>query len=213
MSSMQTEQVVALLRGAAAGDLEVVRTVEDGRFLVAHGRDGKKVFFAVFGLHDGRAAELWRFAAPAAPPNASGHTQTDGPPEPDALQNPAEVKALVRRYYESVHLRGDHDRIDDFMAGDRQIRHEPGVRDGVAAFKADLAELTRSRTIDDLVLLVGQGDFVFIVALGTHESEPCAYIDLYRVVSGKLVEHWGFPQAMSPTEAARIQTTLRGQAA
>ena len=54
--------------------------------------------------------------------------------------------------------------------------------------------LTRSRTIDDIVLLAGQGDLVFIAARGTHEGEPCAYIDLYRVEAGKLVEHWVFPQ-------------------
>ncbi len=63
--------------------------------------------------------------------------------------------------------------------------------------------LTRSRTIDKIVLFVGQGDLVFIAARGTHEGEPCAYIDLYRVEVGKLVEHWGFPQAVPPREASK----------
>ena len=60
--------------------------------------------------------------------------------------------------------------------------------------------LARARTIDDIVLLLGQGDLVFIAARGTYEGEPCAYIDLYRVEAGKLVEHWGFPQAILPQE-------------
>ena len=41
------------------------------------------------------------------------------------------------------------------MSGDLQIRHEPGVRDGSAAFQQDLALLTRSTTIDEIVLFVG----------------------------------------------------------
>ncbi len=78
-----------------------------------------------------------------------------------------------------------------------QVRHEPGVRDGVMAFKADLAHLTRTRIIDELVLLVAQGDFAFLAARGTHEGRPCAYIDPSRVDGSKLVEHWGFPEEPS----------------
>jgi predicted SnoaL-like aldol condensation-catalyzing enzyme len=54
------------------------------------------------------------------------------------------------------------------------------------------------RTIDELRLLAGQGDLVFIAAEGTHENEACAYIDLYRVEDEKIVEHWGFPQMFAP---------------
>ena len=189
------------------GRLEIVRVLEDGPFVVAHGQhdDGeeKHVFFAVIRFEKGFLVEHWRFATPLAPPNRSGHTQTDGPTGPDRGQDTDSVKALVRDYDDIVHVGGQHDRIGDYMAGDLQIRHEPGVQDGVAAFRQDLAMLTRSRTIDDIVLLAGQGDLVFIAARGTHGSEPCAYIDLYRVEAGKLVEHWGFSQACPSPEQSR----------
>ena len=107
-----------------------------------------------------------------------------------------EAKAVVRDCHETVHIGGRHDRIGRYVAGERQVRHESGVRDGVAAFERDLAVLTGSRTIDEIVLLIGQGDLVFIAARGTHEGEPCASVDLYRVEGDKLVEHWGFPQPM-----------------
>ncbi len=200
------------IRSAASGGLEVVRVLEEGPFVVAHGRtgngDGSDVFFAVFRFENGLLVEHWRFAAPAAPPNESGHTQTDGPTEPDGGQDADSVKAVVRDYYETVHIGGNHDQIGRYMSDDRQIRHEPGVRDGVAAFERDLGMLTRSRTIDEIVLLVGQGDFAFIVARGTHEGAPCAYVDLYRVAAGKLVEHWGFPQAFPSPAASRNENGL-----
>ena len=194
-------------RSVAGGRLEIVRILEEGSFVVAHGRDGAgdegEVFFAVFRFENGFLVEHWHFGAPAAPPNKSGHTQTDGPTEPNSRQDTDRVKAVVREYYETVHIGGKHDQIGHYMSGDLQIRHEPGVRDGVAAFEQDLAVLTRSRTIDEIVLFVGQGDLVFTAARGTHEGEPCAYIDLYRVEAEKLIEHWGFPQAVPPREASR----------
>ncbi len=191
----------------SAANLEIVRVLEDGPFVVVHGWTGagdeRDVFFTVFRFVNGLLVEHWRFTAPAAPSNQSGHTQTDGPTEPDGSADTDRVKAIVRDYYETVHIGGKHDQIGHYMSGDLQIRHEPGAEDGVAAFKQDLAVLTRSRTIDEIVLLVGQGDLIFIAARGTHEGEPCAYIDLYRVEAGKLVEHWGFPQAALPREASK----------
>lgn len=83
------------------------------------------------------------------------------------------------------------------------IRHEPGVADGAGQFLRDLEVLTRDRTIDALKLVVGQGDLVFLVAEGTHRGEPCAYVDLYRVADGTIVEHWGFPQPM-PGRSDRV---------
>jgi predicted SnoaL-like aldol condensation-catalyzing enzyme len=59
-------------------------------------------------------------------------------------------------------------------------------------------QLMQHRTIDELKFLLGQGDFVFIAAKGTHEDEPSVYVDLYRVEDEKIVEHWGFPQKVPP---------------
>lgn len=181
-----------MLRAASPDALEVSRIIEDESTVVLHGRAGSTIFFAVYRFEDGRASNHWHFAAPVAPPNKSGHSQTDGPAKPNPDQDSGEAKALVREYFTKVHIAGDHAKIDDYMSDDLQIRHEPNVRDGVTA-----ATLTRTRTIDEIMLLIGQNDMVFVAARGTHEGEPCAYLDLYRVAGGKLVEHWGFPQASS----------------
>ena len=83
------------------------------------------------------------------------------------------------------------------------IRHEPGVRDGLGEFLRDVAVLMQHRTIDELKLLVGEGDLVFVAAKGTHEGKPCAYIDLYRIEQEKVVEHWGFPQMIPPHQNSK----------
>jgi predicted SnoaL-like aldol condensation-catalyzing enzyme len=182
-------------------DLEVLRAFEDGRYVVIQsqgGGSGKKVFFDVFKLDNGLIVEHWAFSAEAGSPNKSGHTQADGPTEPKPDEDGEKNKSIVREYYEAVHLAGDHSKIRGYFSGDYCVRHEPGVADGVAAFMRDLKVLTQNRTIDEIRLLLAQGDFVFLAAKGKVEGRPCAYIDLYRVEEGKIVEHWGFPEEVPP---------------
>ena len=186
--------------------LAVIRAFQDGAYVVTQARgqrSGQNNFFDIFRFEEGLIVENWAFSAMDAPPNRSGHTQEDGPIEAKHPGDTDTNKALLRRYYETFHLRGDHSGIERYFAGDLMIRHEPGVRDGVAEFMRDVEVLMQHRTIDEIKFLLGQGDFVFIAAKGTHEGEPCAYIDLYRMDDGRLVEHWGFPEMIPPQEQSK----------
>ena len=183
--------------------ITVVRAIEDGPYVVTQARgqrSGQNIFFDIFRFEGGLVVEHWAFATADAPPNESGHTQLDGPTEATHLEDTVKNKALVRNYYETIHVSGHHDRIPEYFSGDYCIRHEPGVRDGVKAFEHDLARLVQNRSIDRIVFVLGQGDFVFIAAKGTVGGEPCAYVDLYRVENDKLVERWGFSEEVPPQE-------------
>ena len=169
-------------------------THEEGQIL------GQSVFFDIFRFEDGLIVEHWVFSAQGAPPNKSGHTQTDGPTQAKLSDDTEKNKSIVREYYQTIHVSGDHSRIPQYFSGDHCIRHEPGVRDGVAAFKRDLEELVKHRSIDEIKFVLGQGDFVFIAAKGSHEGNPCVYIDLYRVEDGKIAERWGFPEKTPPRD-------------
>lgn len=181
--------------------LNVVRVFEDGSYVFTQ-EDGRVsdqgTFFEVFRFEDDLIVEHWAFSAPAAAPNQSGHTQTDGPTEAKHLEDTEKNKAFVRDYYQTFHIAGNHGGSERYFTGDLCVRHEPGVRDGVAEFMRDVSGLMQHRTIEEVKLLLGQGDFVFIAAKGTHEGNPCLYIDLYRVENKKLVEHWGFPAPPPP---------------
>jgi len=176
--------------------LKVVRAFQDGPYVFTQEDGlilGQNIFFDLFRFEDGLIVEHWVFSAKAAPPNQSGHTQTDGPAQAKLSEDKEKNKSIVREYYETIHISGDHSKIPQYFSGDHCIRHEPGVRDGVAAFKRDLEELTKHRSIDEIKFVLGQGDFVFIAARGSHGGNPCVYVDLYRVEDGKIAERWGFP--------------------
>ena len=200
--------------------LSVVRALQDGPYVVTQAkgqRAGRNVFFDIFRFEDGLVVEHWAFSAMDAPPNRSGHTQIDGPTEAKHLQDTEKNKSLLRRYYETFHIRGDRSRSEQYFAGDRMIRHEPGVRDGIAEFLRDVEVLMQHRTIDEIRFLLGQGDFVFIAAKGTHEGKACVYVDLYRVepvlvhtphsvrLPGLRVEAWRsrFPRSPESVRCAR----------
>lgn len=179
-----------------------VRIIEDGPYVVAqaHAEESGRTIFLVYRFEGELIAEHWAFSAPGAPPNKSGHTQLDGPTEPKHLQATERNKELVHSYYQTFHIAGDHSRAGQYFKEDQMIRHEPGVRDGVREFLRDVEILMQSRTIDEMELLLGQGDLVFIAARGTHEDRACSYLDLYRVEDEKIVEHWGFPDMLPPRE-------------
>ena len=184
-------------------ELKVIRAYQDGSYVFtqAEGQvQSQGVFFDVFKFKDGLIVEHWGFSAKAGPPNKSGHTQADGPTEAKRYGDTAKNKSLVRDYYQAFHVEGRHDVIPRYFSDDRCVRHEPGVADGVGEFLRDVAVLSRDRTIDEIKLVLGQGDFVFLAARGTHQGEPCVYIDLYRVEDDMIVEHWGFPQQVPPKE-------------
>ena len=195
--------VRAYLRARAVRDntRRTVRVLRDGPLAVAQ-YDGsaseQATSFDVFRFDRDALIEHWSFWSPAAPPNASGHTQLDGPTNPDTSVSTEDTRALVTRYYNTVHIGGHHDQARNYFDADYCVRHEPGVTDGVTAFLADLAVLTRDRTIEHVELLAAQHDLVFLVARGTHQGRPCNYVDLYRVAAGAIVEHWGFFQEEPP---------------
>lgn len=183
--------------------LQVVRVFEDGPYVFTQ-EDGQildqSTFFDIFRFEDGLIVEHWGFSAKTAPPNKSGHTQTDGPTEAKHREDTEKNKSFLCHYYKTFHISGDHSRSDQYFTADLMIRHEPGVRDGVAEFLRDVEVLMQHRTIDEVKFLLGQGDFVLIAAQGTQEGNPCVYIDLYRVEDEKIVEHWGFPEKIPPPE-------------
>ena len=108
----------------------------------------------MFRFESGAIIEHWGFAAPSGPPNASGHTQLDGPIEAGRDEDTAASKAFVSAYYQQFHIQVRHDLADRYFAGSPMIRHEPGVSDGVEGFMRDLAVATRDRTIDEVRLVL-----------------------------------------------------------
>lgn len=161
--------------------IEVVRGWEDGRhvfvqaFQSLNGGEQEWVTTDFFDTdEDGLIIEHWDVISQFRGPTLSGHTQVDGPTEPTDLDKTDTNKALVRRMLE-------------------QRRFEGANRDGVDAFVSpDCVE----HTLDDppvyqeIVLCVGQGNFVATLCRASRDGQPLCQCDIFRVEDGLIVEHW-----------------------
>jgi predicted SnoaL-like aldol condensation-catalyzing enzyme len=76
---------------------------------------GQNIFFDIFRLEDSLVVEHWVFSAKAAPPNKSGHTQTDGPTEARHHQETETNMLIIREYYQTVHVSGDHGKVPQYI--------------------------------------------------------------------------------------------------
>jgi predicted SnoaL-like aldol condensation-catalyzing enzyme len=113
--------------------LTVIRAFQDGPYVVTQAkgqRSGRNVFFDIFRFEDCLVVEHWAFSTMDAPPNQSGHTQTDGPAEAELSEDTEKNKSLVREYYETIHVSGDHSEIPNYFAGDHSSATNPAFAMG-----------------------------------------------------------------------------------
>ena len=112
---------------------------------------------------------------------------------------------LIRRFYEDALVAGDHDVLDEIATPD-YVEHDPlpGQGDGVQGLKERATILKDGLAVRFTIEDVIQGGDKLVVRWtnsGTHVGEflgipptnksfSIAGIDIYRLESGRLAEHW-----------------------
>jgi len=84
-------------------------------------------------------------------------------------------------------------KITDYISPDHYLQHNPAVADGLNALGAALQAMAAAGT--PMVYtknhkILGEGNFVLAVSEGQFLGKHSAFYDLFRVESGKIVEHW-----------------------
>jgi predicted SnoaL-like aldol condensation-catalyzing enzyme len=148
---------------------------------------------------DDRAIEHWDVIAPYSASTPSGHTSVDGPTEVVDLERTEANKALVRHLIEDVLMPGGNPaNIDRYISAERYIQHNRDVPDGLDAFRPLALADDKPLVYDEIVLLVGEGNFVATLCKARWEGTPYAQADLFRVEDGLVVEHWAAAEAIAP---------------
>lgn len=179
-------------------DIQIIRGWEDGRY----------VFLQVYqSLNDGESQwvttdffdtdendkiiEHWDVIAAYSDHTPSGHTSIDGPTEITDLDQTEANKALVREMITEVLMAGgDPARIDEFISSEQYIQHNQEVFDGLESFKVLAMDPNRPLNYEEIVLLVGKGNFVASLCKANWVGKPYAQVDIFRIEGGKIVEHW-----------------------
>lgn len=183
-------------------DIQIIRSMVDGQY----------VFLQVYqSLNEGayeyvttdffdtdandKIIEHWDVISLYSSRTTSGHTAIDGPTEIQDLEKTVENKKLVRNFTQDAFMTsGNPNSLDRYISPDQYIQHSKDSPDGLAAFQEMAANPNRPLNYTEIVLLVGQGNFVATLCKANwndgKRNQDYAQVDLYRIEAGKIVEHW-----------------------
>jgi predicted SnoaL-like aldol condensation-catalyzing enzyme len=186
--------------------VNTVRVFEDGDYVFAHVEYnffGPKIGFDIFRFEDGLIVEHWDNLQENAPkPSPSGHTMIDGPTAASDLDKTEANKALLQRYMDDL-LAGRRETFPTYFNGTAYIQHNPWVADTIPGLIAGLQALAaegRAVVYKKVHKILGEGDFVLVVAEATFGGVSTAIYDLFRIEHGKIAEHWDTLEAIPPRD-------------
>jgi predicted SnoaL-like aldol condensation-catalyzing enzyme len=109
-------------------------------------------------------------------------------------------KALVSKVMDAVFVRRDSNVVEQhFDKG--YIQHNPKIPNGRDAISALISQLPAGFRYES-GMIVAEGDLVMIHGRYTGWApKPLVGVDIFRVVDGKLVEHWDVLQEQVPASS------------
>lgn len=183
-------------------DIQIVRGIEDGQYVFIHAfqninnGEAQWVTTDFFDTdEDDKIIEHWDVIAPFSASNPSGHSSMDGPTEVVDLDKTEDNKAIVRSLIEEGLMRGGNpENLSKYISSETYIQHNKDVADGLEHFQRLALMSNRPLNYEEIVLLVGQGNFVATLCKAHWNDDSVnqdyAQVDIFRLEDGKVVEHW-----------------------
>jgi predicted SnoaL-like aldol condensation-catalyzing enzyme len=204
-------ELVGALAAQGGASVKIHRKLANDDLVAFHSTygegDERLVAFDVFRLAGGQLAEHWdalqRWVEPTE--TVTGNTLVDGTETVRDRQLTDANADIVTRMVREVFVEGRVERLADYI-GSSYIQHNPSAGNGLASAQAFFVAVKAqgvplAYTASPLV--VADGNFVLVGSegyLGFLEDEPAdlsmtsyaytIFYDLFRVNSGKVVEHW-----------------------
>lgn len=197
----------AEVASSPSADITIYRTLVDDNFVLLHSKyqgvarfGGSVIAFDLFRFKDGKIAEHWGGQQPEEPPNLSGRTEVDGPTDVIDRERTEANRTLVRTYRETVMVSLRFDRIEEFIDGVHYAQHASKIGDGIVALRNRIASVARDGGKLNIIArrYVADGNFVLVLSKGELPTGLTALYDLFRVDSGKIVEHWDVLMPIPP---------------
>lgn len=175
---------------------KVVRAFQDGDYGFTHTEYnffGPKIGFDIFRFENGLIVEHWDNLQEVASQTASGRTQIDGPVEITDLDMTEANKKLVAGLMADVFMGTDPGKITEYISTEKYLQHNPAVPDGLGPLGEALEAMAKAGTpmvYTKNHMILGEGNFVLAVSEGQFLGKHTSFYDLFRIESGKIVEHW-----------------------
>ena len=191
-------------------DIQILRTIEDGNHVFVHAyqniNDGESQWVTgdFFDTDENdKLIEHWDVISSYSDTTPSGHTTTDGSTEITDLEKTEENKQLVKKLIHDVLMNQNPSNIDKYISAKKYTQHNKNILDGLEYFKNLLLSENNPLLYQEIVLLVGQGNFVATLCKTTWKSIPQAQVDIFRIENGLIVEHWDVLEPVPSPEIAK----------
>jgi len=188
-------------------DIQILRAIEDGQYVFLHVyqslNDGESEWVTTDFFdtdENGKIIEHWDVISKYAPQTPSGHSSIDGPTEIADLDKTEVNKQIIRDLIRDVLTGEKPANIDNYISSEQYIQHKTEVPDGFEHFKPLVLAEDRPLIYQEIVLLVGQGNFVATLCKASWEGQPLAQVDIFRLEAGKVVEHWDNAEPVPPED-------------
>ena len=185
--------------------MNVIRSFQDGDYVFTHtdyNFFGPKVGFDVFRFENGLIVEHWdNLADKADTPNPSGHTQLDGPTDILDIDKTQTNKDLVASFIETILVKGDMNKLGNYIDGDNYIQHNTAIADGLSGLGEALEAMAKqgiTMAYTKIHKVLGEGNYVLGISEGTFGGDATSFYDLFRVENEKIVEHWDVIETIIP---------------
>ncbi len=200
----------AFLERNPVRDIQVVRIIEDGRYVFCHvyqnlnNGGAQWVTADLFDTDDNdKLIEHWDVIQEYAQSTASGRTMVDGPTDVEELHKTDSNKAIVRNFVDNILVGGKVDTVTDYISTEHYHQHNPLIEDGLEGLGKFLSSLAESGTpLKYLKVhhLIGQGNFVVTLSHAQLGPTEYAIFDIFRLKDDKIVEHWDVLEKILPQD-------------
>lgn len=121
----------------------------------------------------------------------------------------AQNKAIVIDFYQGIFLKHQVSHYADQYLAEKYIQHNPHVQDGKTAFVHYFKQYFKQNpeAQNQIKHVIAADDLVFlhVHSIQSHADRGNAIVDIFRVVNGKIVEHWDVIQAI-PEQSANANS-------
>ncbi|WP_299157799.1 hypothetical protein [uncultured Tenacibaculum sp.] len=189
-------------------DIQIIRAFEDGQYVFVHvyqslnNGEAKWVTADFFDTDAAdRMIEHWDAIQAYEEDTVSGRTMVDGPTEIEDLDKTEANKEHIRKFVDEILIGRNIENITKYVSTEQYDQHNPKIGDGIEGLlehiQKNIANNIKSG-YKKLHLLVGQGNFVSILSHVIVNDVDFAFIDIFRLKDGLIVEHWDVQEKILP---------------
>ena len=166
--------------------VEIVRLFEDGDYIFGHtiyDFSSVRIGFELFRYEGDQIVEHWDNIQPRV------GTMVDGETVVRDLQLTEENRQLVESFITDVFIRKNYYNLTNYVNLKNYQEHSSLM---------DISKKPEAMEYKINHRLLAQGNFVLAVNEGDNNGDHSSFYDLFRIESGKIVEHWDTTEQVPP---------------